>query len=262
MKTWHVLFLFFSFPLFALYNGNPSEANMPELGLWVSNDDWWGIKLGYEWDNTFDKRTKADNRQSSVRDRYDNYSSLKNQGVLTFNVSDRFEFYTKLGAMKLEITQRPIDTVRLQYFTDNQFLWTVGGRIILVYWEEMVMGVNALYSGSFMRVSEILENGATRRTSGARYKYNEWQIGVGFSREIGIFVPYVGLAYASMHSNLYNIPDDPNFAFQIADEDVVNREPFILFLGVGLTKGENVSVNLESRMVGEKAISLSGSLRF
>ena len=262
MKKWLFLCFFVSFPLFALYNGNPSAANMPELGLFVSNDDWWGIKLGYEWDNTFDKRAKIDNRQSSVRDRYDSYASIKNQGVLTFNVSDRFEFYAKLGVMKLEIAQRPTDALRLQYFTDNQLLWTVGGRIILVYWEEMVMGVNALYSGSFMRMSEILENGATRRTSGARYKYSEWQIGVGFSREIGIFVPYIGLAYASMHSELYNIPNDPNFAFRVANEDVVNREPFILFLGVGLTKGENVSVNLESRMVGEKAISLSGSLRF
>ncbi len=235
---------------------------MPELGLWVSNDDWWGVKLGYEWDNTFDKRVKVENRQSSVRDRYDIYASFKNQGVLTFNVSDRIECYAKLGVMKLKITQRPINTTHLQYFTDNQLLWTIGGRIILVYWEEMVMGINALYTGSFMRMSEILEDGVMRRTFGTRYKYNEWQIGIGFSREIGIFVPYVGLAYASMHSNLYNIPADPNFAFHVADEKVVNREPFILFLGVGLTRGKNVNINLESRMVGEKAISLSGSLRF
>ena len=262
MKKWSFLFLFFSFPLFALYNGNPSEANMPELGILISPDDWWGMKVGYEWDSSFDKRVKIEQRKSSVRDRYDTYATLKNQGTFTFNVSDRFEGYVKFGVMKLEISQRPTDTIRLQYFTDNQFLWTVGGRIILVYWEEMVMGVNALYSGSFMRVSEILENGATRRTSGARYKYNEWQIGIGFSREIGIFIPYAGLAYASMHSNLYNIPDDPAFSFRIEDEDVENREPFILFLGLGLTRGKNVSVNLESRMVGEKALSLSGCFRF
>ncbi|NRA90350.1 MAG: hypothetical protein HRU43_04400 [Simkaniaceae bacterium] len=164
--------------------------------------------------------------------------------------------------MKLELAQRPTKTVRLQYFTDNQLLWSVGGRIILVYWEEMVMGVNALYSGSFMRVSYILENGEPRKTSGARYKYNEWQIGIGFSRDIGPLTPYVGLAYASMNSNLYNIPNDPNQMFQIEDEELENRKPFILFLGLGLTKGKNVSLNLESRLLGEKALSLSGNIRF
>ena len=262
MKNWSVLFLVFSLPLFALYNGNPSAPNMPETGVWISTDDWWGIKLGYEWDQTFDKRVKVKERHSSIRDRFDTYFSLKNQGTLTFNVSDRFEFYGKLGVMKLELAQRPTNTARLQYFTDNQLIWSVGGRIILVYWEEMVMGVNALYSGSFMRVSEILENGTTRRTSGARFKYNEWQIGIGFSREVGPFVPYIGLAYSSMHSDLYNIPEDLRFFFQVSDEELENRQPFILFLGVGVTKGKNISVNLESRMLGEKSISLSGCFRF
>jgi hypothetical protein len=90
MKKWALLFVFFSFPLLAIYNGNPSGADMPELGVWISEDEWWGIKLGYEWDDTFEKRVEVENRQSSVRDRYDTYASLKNQGVLTFNVSDRF----------------------------------------------------------------------------------------------------------------------------------------------------------------------------
>lgn len=256
------LLVFMTLPLFALYNGNPSQPNMPETGIWISDDDWWGIKLGYEWDNTFDKRAKVEERHSSIRDRYDTFATVKNQGTFTFNVSDRFEFYGKLGVMKLELEQRPTNTTCLQYHTDNQFLWSFGGRIILVYWEEMVMGVNALYSGSYMRVSEILENGATRRTSGARFKYCEWQIGIGFSREVGPFIPYIGLAYASMHSTLYNIPDDPHFPFHVADENIENRQPFILYLGLGLTKGKSVSVNLESRMIGEKSIALSGSLRF
>jgi major outer membrane protein len=262
MKKLHALFLLLSTSLFAIHNGNPSEPNMPELGAFISCDDWWGFKLGYEWDYTFDKRVKIRDRKSSVRERFDHYISTSNKGALTFNVSDRFEFYAKLGVDKLELSQRPNDSVRLEYFTDNQLAWYAGGRIILVYWEEMVMGVNALYSGSFMRVSSILENGEPRKTSGARYKYNEWQVGIGFSRDIGPLIPYIGLAYASMHSNLYNIPNDPNQMFQIEDEELENREPFILFLGLGFTKGKNVSLNLESRLLGEKALSLSGNIRF
>lgn len=262
MKHWFFCFFLLLTPLLGLYNGNPSAPDMPEEGIWISNDDWWGIKLGYEWDKVFEKRSKVKERQSSVRDRFDTYTSVTNQGVLTFNMSDRVELYGKLGVMKLGLGQCPIDGVQLAYQTDNQFLWTIGGRLILVYWDELVMGVSALYSGSFMRIDQILENGASRDASGARFKYNEWQVGIGFSREVGPFIPYIGLAYSSMHSNLYNIPADPNFAFRIADEELENREPFVLFIGIGLTNGKKVSLNLESRMIGEKAITLSGDIRF
>lgn len=254
--------LFISFPLFALYNGNPSEPAMPELGVWISNDDWWGIKLGYQWDQTYEKRIKVEQRVSSVRERFDKYFSRKNEVAFIFNASDRFEVYGKLGVMELDLSQRPTDGVKLDFYTDNQFLWGVGGRVILVYWNEVVMGVNALYSSSFMRVSEILENGEPRRTSEALFKYSEWQVGISFSREIGIFNPYIGLAYSSLNSRLYGIPEDLSFTTSIADEDFETREPFVLLMGLGLNKGKNVCVNLESRLVGEKAISLTGVIRF
>lgn len=262
MKIWTLVLTLLFTPLFALYNGNPSNPDMPEEGIWISNDYWWGFKLGYEWDYTFEKKIKVEERASSVRERFDTYCARKNEGALIFNVSDRFEIYGKLGVMKLDLTHRPTNTTKLDYFTDNQFLWGVGGRIILVYWEEIVMGVNGIYSGSYMRISEIIENGNPRCTSGARFKYSEWQVGVSFSREIGIFSPYIGLAYSSLYSSLYNIPSDPNFSTVISDEDLETREPFILLLGIGLTKGKNASINLESRLIGEKAISLTGNIRF
>ena len=262
LRVFPPFFLYLWAPLFGLYNGNPAEPNMPEMGVWISSDDWWGIKLGYEWDNTFEKQIKIEDRKSSIRDRFDKYDVVRNEGVITFNVSDRFEFYGKLGAMKLELAQRPTNAVKMIYRTDNQLLWSFGGRIILVYWEEVVMGVNALYSGSFMRINEILQNGAPRKDSTARFKYGEWQVGISFSREIGFSIPYIGLAYASMHSCLYNISHDPNFSFCVQDEEIKNRQHFILLLGIGLTKMKNIALNLESRMIGEKGISLKGIIRF
>lgn len=262
MKTLILLLTFAFTPLFALYNGNPSEPDMPEIGIWISSHEWWGIKLGYEWDMTSQKKIKVRERVTSIRERFDCYSSLKNEGVLTFNVSDRFEVYGKLGVMKLELSHRPTDMTRLDYRSDNQLLWGGGGRVVLVYWEEMVLGVNALYSGSSIQINEITENGKPRLASGARFKYSEWQIGISFSREIGLFNPYIGLAYSSFNSSLYNIPKDARFFRAIADENLEAREPFILLLGTGITKGKNISVNLESRLIGEKAISLTGNIRF
>ena len=251
-----------SLPLFALYNGNPAEPSMPETGLWISNDDWWGVKVGYLWDQTFEKRIKVRERISSVRERFDTYFSTKNEGILTFNVSDRVEIYGRLGAMKLKLSQRPTDFVKLDYQTDSQFLWGVGGRVILVYWNEMVMGVNALYTDSHMKISKLMENGNPRKTSGACFNYSEWQVGISLSREIGMLNPYIGLAYSSLNACLNHLPEDSRFSTRIADENLEAREPFVILLGLGLTKQRNVCLNLESRLLGERGISLSGQLRF
>jgi len=124
------------------------------------------------------------------------------------------------------------------------------------------MGVNALYCGSHLTIDQLLDNGTPRLVTGARLKYSEWQIGVSFSREIGPLIPYLGLAYATMDSQLYNVPVDPAFPYQVAEETLKNREPFILLIGIGLTSGQFVSLNLESRLIGEKSISLSGNIRF
>ena len=268
--TFLLIQLIFSFPLFALHNGNSSQPDMPELGLFISNDEWWGIKLGYQWDGTFEKRVKIEDSQTiliegkgkKIKDLFDQYQAYKNFGVLTFNVIDRFEVYGELGTMKAKLSARPLPAMQVQYETDSYLAWGAGGRIVLLYWEEMIMGVSALYNGSVLHVDRIIQNGAALQAKGLRMSYHEWQVGVSFSREVGIFIPYIGLAYASMRTCLRQLPFNLKVSFNTKDQTLKNREPFIFFLGVGLTKGHIFAFNLEVRMVAEKAVTLFGDLRF
>jgi len=86
--------------------------------------------------------------------------------------------------------------------------------------------------------------------------------GMSFAREMGRFIPYIGLAYASMQSCLRNLPSRPAFSFNPQDEELGNRDPFIFLLGVGMTSGYALSLNLETRMIGERALTVSADLRF
>lgn len=255
-----ICFILLSAPLCALYNGNPSFPDMPERGLWAPVDDWWGIKVGYEIDGTFSKRIKIKKRKSSIKDLFDQYQSLKQFGVFTFNIIDRFEIYGLLGAMKIDMTQRPVRPVRVEYETDSQLIWGVGGRVVLVYWEEVIMGFNARYNASKLDLDRIVVNGVPQDPKGANMDYHEWQIGASFSREIENLIPYIGLAYASQHSYLCNLPNTPYFSFR--DEKIKNRNPFLVLLGLGMTSGRAVNFNLEARLVGEMALTGSADLRF
>lgn len=249
-------------PLTALYNGNPSLPDMPEQGLFISGDQCLGMKLGYELDTTFSKRVKFDLEQKApkirMKDLLDTYHSTKQLGVITFNFIDRFEIYTLLGAMKLSMSQRPFGGSYVEYETDNEFIWGVGGRVVLVYWDEVILGVNARYNASHLDLSQLIINGAPVVTSDAKMEYHEWQLGMSFSREIGPFIPYVGVAYASMLSELKNLP-----IFDNAERiELENRNPFLLLLGVGMTSGRMMNLNLEVRMLGERTLTASMDFRF
>ncbi len=260
MKTLLLLLTLLATPLFALYNGNPSAPNMPELGLYIDNASWWGIKWGYQWDYTFNKWIKIDNPQKSkVRDVWDNYQAYKNFGVFTFNWIDRVEASAQLGAMSAQLATRPLPNIREGFETKEQMAWGAGGRIILVYWEELVMGVNAIYNGAFLDIDRITQNGALIPQTKARMSYHEWQVGINFSREIGPLIPYIGAAYASMRTHLKHLPDPLILSGR---QTLKNRQPFMFLIGLGLTKGRIFALNIESRLSAEKAIALSGDLRF
>lgn len=233
---------------------------MPERGLWATGDDWWGIKVGYELDGTFSKRIKIKKRKSSIKDLFDQYQSLKQFGVLTFNIIDRFEVYGLLGAMKIDMAQRPVRNIRVEYETDSQLIWGVGGRVVLVYWEEVIMGINARYNASHLKIDRLIVNAIPQNPKSANMHYHEWQVGGSFSREIGNMIPYIGLAYASQHSYLRSIPNTSVYSFR--DEKIKNRNPFVLLFGLGMTSGQAVNFNIETRLVGEMALTGSADLRF
>src|SRR5690606_32574807 len=119
--------------------------------------------------------------------------------------------------------QRPTSTTNIEYHSSNAFSWGIGGRVILVYWAEMLMGVNALYMASTLPFDAIIQNGVNRRIGSSHLDYDEWQVGISFSREIGVFVPYIGLAYASMDSCLKSPPRQSSL-FNPKSENLKNRQ--------------------------------------
>ena len=253
--------------LFALSNDNPSAPNLPEFGILSDREAWLGWKFGYEWDMVMSKRIKVKSQKISqgeeeekgrtlgMLDRFDRYRTQKNFGVLTFNMSDRVELYGKLGLMQLTLAATFTDSVRLKIKTKNAFTWGIGGRVILIYWKEVVMGVNAWYQHAGLGVNQLSQNGAMIPPQRAHVNYDEWQIGIGFSREIGMFCPYAGLAYAALFGSLRHLE-------QYSSIEIKNRQPFILLLGVGITAKKAIAFNVESRLIGEKAVTVTGQFRF
>ena len=92
-------------------------------------------------------------------------------------------------------------------------------------------------------------------------RYHEWQVGVGISYQVDLFVPYIALKYSNASVRYRNLPAG-FLSGRKTGFNAKNRGKFGLALGTSLTTGRLFALNLELRMIDEQAITLSGELKF
>ncbi len=155
-------------------------------------------------------------------DRHFHY--VMNQGVLTLNWIDRVEVFASLGGMEGRFKGME---------TKKGLTWGVGSQVLLLYWNRFLMGVNAKFQMASLQ----------------DFKYREWQIAPAIGCEWKYIRPYLGVAYHSVDLKIGRIKSN-------------HHNPFILYFGVGLTPGKIIALNLEGRVIGEAAFSLSINFRF
>ena len=194
MRSLFLIFnlLFLPLDVNALYNGNPSFPMMPEEGMFISKDKWFGVKAGYEFDCVYDRKLHMEGRGlEHSRREVQKYETVANYGTVTLNFNERVEFFSTLGAMSAKLSQSPYSDTKVTYHTDTHFTWGVGGRAILAYWGDLQFGVNAAYMQSNLPLSSLEVNGKSYPKRHITMDYREWQIGVGVSYRLRWFIPYI-----------------------------------------------------------------------
>jgi hypothetical protein len=264
MRVKHYLFFLSILPIkgFTLYNGNPSFPMMPEEGMFISKEDWFGVKIGYQFDDVYDRRLRMVHRHvDDQRKKVQEYESLSNQGVLTFNFNDRAEIFGTLGAMSFELSQRPFEDTKVSYHTRTHFAWGVGGRVILAYWGNLQIAVNAAYLQSDLPISSVKVNDHSYGKKHAEAEFREWQIGAGVSYRFNGFVPYLGFDYSDFRMKIEHLN---SLKFLFHRNHVVFKEvyPLGVFLGFGLSPEKGFNINFEVRFINENAASVSGDFKF
>lgn len=217
--------------LSALFNGNPALPEIPEKGIFLPIESFGGVKVGWQADLVFQT------------DKHFNYQMY--QGVVTANFIDRVEVFASLGTMKGKLNY-PQNT---SFHTSFDTTWGIGGRVLLIYWNQLVMGVNAQYQSARLDITKRFENTIEYTPRGKHLRYKDWQVGVGFAYHLDWVVPYLGLAYHAPHITAPNVTLD-------------QQDPFSIYVGFTLTNDKYAEISFEGRMIGENGISLSGNVRF
>lgn len=251
-----VFFCATSIGVHGLYNGNPSAPEIIDEGIFINPEFPVSAKAGYQGDFIFGKKLRAYDGASG---RIDTFSALMNQGVVTLNIVDSYEFYGSAGSMDTCISHRPhVDGKRREYETNNPLTWGAGLRAILFRWGRTELGFDGKYQHAHSGIKWITVNG-TAFATGATLTYEEWQLGLGLSHHVDFLTPYAAVRYADPHAKIKHLLPDvlPNSRFVMKTHDWWG-----LSLGCTISSAKRFDLNVEVRLFDEEALTLAGNVKF
>lgn len=265
-----------SFPLHALYQGNPSLPEIIDEGFFLADDLFMGIKVGYQRDQIFNRNLQT-NRTGSHH--ISESKQLYDQGVLTLNFMDRVELFSSFGAMAIEISDKQYTKdgmtkvpYQVEIHSHNQFTWGVGLRADIIDWCNTTLGANASYQYARPHTRWNALQGATVQNF-AKLRWSEWQVGVALSHHIDIFTPYIGMSYSNVSARAHKtnskaffltVPSEPTpiSGFVPRGFKMESRNHFGMALGCDLSNGKLFDLGVEVRIISEQALTLKGDIKF
>ncbi len=188
------------------------------------------------------------------------FASRAQFGVLTLGLGDRVEIYSGLGSMRSTLSQH-VDDSEVHYRTDTHFSWSIGGRTLFAYWDNLHFGLAAAYLHFSPDLQAISVNGSSLAKDKAQLRYHEWQVGAGLSYHIWWLFPYIGVAYSNAHAKFMDL-NSLQFLFHKNDFTLDSQKHYGLFVGCGLSPERGFSINAEGRFIDETAFMISADIRF
>lgn len=242
-----LVLVFFSSFAHALYQGNPALPKCPEEGFYIAKEASLGLRLGYEGDFVWDRK---------MTNRTDKFEILENFGTLTATLFDRLDLYASAGGLSAEIRQQRPGT-GLEFNSHTGAAWKVGARGVLYQYGNTFVSLQAAYLQTHASLKEIALNGTPLERKGGSLFYRELGASLGVAHKIAIFIPYIGVEGSYAAARLKNLR-----SIEKKRIEMHSRSPVGLLLGCGFSPGVKVIVNLEVRLVDEKAVTLAGDIKF
>lgn len=262
---------------YALPLMNPSDASLLCDGLILEGNrgdpcdvrstcfDAFSLRVGFYGDYAFNRHMKSTTNVGQI----ERTRLVTNAALLVANFYDRIDIFSTLGASSLFIDTEAslfsvlLSTSRAQLEANSAFSWSVGARGTV--WEVgcTSLGAEFQYFRTKPHVTRLsfLADGSAYPPRNVRAKYDEWQVGVGISHRINIFVPYIGVKWSHARVDMGRaIVLPPIINARLPNLKNTNHIGYAV--GVSLIDCEKVSLTAEGRFGDERALHVNGQIRF
>ncbi|MGD2168962.1 MAG: hypothetical protein PVI40_01810 [Chlamydiota bacterium] len=265
MKVLKLFIFFFPFTfLFSTPINNPALPAFINSGVFFSSKNPVNVRAGYEGNFISDARLKQTSGSSG---RVDDFKVNVNSGIITFNIMDWVDLFGTLGSGRIKtdwrITPPGGGNFRIETETRYKFSWSSGAKLLIYKWENTAIGISGRYFSTIPELSWLTIDGEPVSVDDATLRYKEWQIELGISHRVGIFVPYAGIKYSDAFARIRNLSQNIDISDDGSNNINMKRKDHVgAFLGVTLTNGEKFLLNIEARLADEEAGTVSGEIRF
>lgn len=273
----------------ALPVGNPSDASLLTDGLFwegLCQDlcdpcfswwDAWSFRVGFYGDYVFNRHLEVDSSDEVVDPGVIRKTTINtNAGYLALNFFDRLDVFATLGATNFGLQSNELNFALIPGFTDNgafelasstSFSWSIGGRATLWECGCTALGLEGQYFSTHPRVSRVSRDTLMSNYLDSPMKYHEWQVGLGISHRIQMFVPYVAVKWSGSKADFNNevfvvALSGGTDAFTGELVNLKNARHWGYAVGVTFVDCEKASIAVEGRFGDEKAVYVNGQIRF
>lgn len=260
---------------------NPAEPALITDGVFLCDDDCWGLKAGYRGNFVYDKSFHSAGYHDSGGDLGNvyNFGYYSNSGVLTLNLWDRVDIYGFVGAASIDLDEyhREYDTspdeyLDVSYFSKTRTNWGVGAKVVL--WETCWGCVGTTYIG-LDAVYERLNSAPIQhaRIISPDYDFSEWasngtklgfyetQVSLGIAHRICNLVPYIAVKWSNggfIGRGVY----DNGTTYDFSPPSAHASRHWGYAFGVTLVDANRMTVTAEARFVDETALSVAAEFKF
>ncbi|KPK32073.1 MAG: hypothetical protein AMS24_04985, partial [Chlamydiae bacterium SM23_39] len=189
--------------IFSMPAGNPSFPSLIKKGFFISQATWFNFRVGYEGNFVRD-RLFLQNDQSKKK--VDDFKKYSNSVKGVFNILKRLDIYGTWGENKIEanwIIEEMQDVYSfLEIESKYSNCWSCGGKAIFFEWGNTTLSLGGGYSYTNPKILYLIKNGEVDKLDSFNINVHEWQVDMGISYKIDMFVPYVLAKYSKAKAKL------------------------------------------------------------
>lgn len=259
MKNFVLLLIFFPMMGFALFVGNPSDPVFFQNGILMEEPSQYSLRTGYVSEYIYD---------ALFVDEYDTTLTTRTNATLStyaamaiFNLFYRWDLYVFMGASKLTMDEI--------IETNRTLSWSIGSKATLWQGEKVSIGIDAKYFGTDQKPDYFCIDGRVRPINPPfTLELRQFQSAVLAGFQMGFFVPYFGVTYLwskitpTPVPGIIIFPELNNYKAEFDSEPSINHKKIGVVLGATLVQEQQMTLNVEARIIDEKAVNISGEIRF
>ncbi len=244
--------------------GNPGDPAFSKIGVFSSPNAWCSLRLAVLEDYTYRQRFRDEPKIRGSDPSQTLAHFATHAALVTLNLEERIDFYGIFGTSRLQLNQ--------EIYSDFQFSWGFGGKIVLFRTESFFISTDIKYFSSAQEpryfICEGLPLNLVNLSNGFYLNYAETQYSLGMCLSSFSIAPYIYATYviAKIDPNpsiaLVRWPLSQDILIDIPLKSMVGFHRWGMAVGATLIDGDKSMLSVESRMFNENAVDINFSLRF